>query len=293
MSEEVSPSLDKSKTPAVAIPGLWEEEDGTKLVGFSDSEQPCDYIAILEERGSGHLHEYRDHWENGHGNLIFFWKEGNYSCDCNRAILISGDSGCDCACSIYSDDQFILRELRIVAPPPEIYDMRGRGDGTLAPTLCTDHAARPSDMCPVVFQQNSRSEVRLINEDGKIAGAVTSEPGAQCQNYVAEQAPKCFTQNQDGDVLTGDVAPAMGTNSNATGRNTAKVQEGATVRRLTPEECEKLQGFPPEHTLVPYNGKMAADGPRYKAIGNSMAVPCMAWLGRRIQMVEDEINGKK
>lgn len=54
------------------------------------------------------------------------------------------------------------------------------------------------------------------------------------------------------------------------------------VRRLTPTECERLQGFPDGHTLVPYRNKPAADGPRYKAIGNSMAVPVMAWIGRRI-----------
>ena len=58
------------------------------------------------------------------------------------------------------------------------------------------------------------------------------------------------------------------------------------VRRLTPRECERLQGFPDDYTLVPYRGKPAADGPRYKALGNSMAVPCMRWIGERIAMVE-------
>lgn len=58
------------------------------------------------------------------------------------------------------------------------------------------------------------------------------------------------------------------------------------MRRLTPTECERLQGFPDRHTLVPYRGKPAADGPRYKAIGNSMAVPVMAHIGERIQLVE-------
>lgn len=58
------------------------------------------------------------------------------------------------------------------------------------------------------------------------------------------------------------------------------------VRRLTPRECERLQGFPDDQTLIPYRGKPAADGPRYQALGNSMAVPVMGWIGRRIQMVE-------
>ena len=54
------------------------------------------------------------------------------------------------------------------------------------------------------------------------------------------------------------------------------------VRRLTPRECERLQGMADDHTLVPMRGKPAADGPRYKALGNSMAVVVMAWIGRSI-----------
>lgn len=61
---------------------------------------------------------------------------------------------------------------------------------------------------------------------------------------------------------------------------------GSAVRRLTPEECEALQGFRRGYTLIPYRSKPAADGPRYKALGNSMAVPVMAWIGERIDMVE-------
>lgn len=54
------------------------------------------------------------------------------------------------------------------------------------------------------------------------------------------------------------------------------------VRRLTPMECERLQGFPDDWTAIPYRGKTAPDGPRYKALGNSMAVPVMRWIGQRI-----------
>jgi DNA (cytosine-5)-methyltransferase 1 len=69
----------------------------------------------------------------------------------------------------------------------------------------------------------------------------------------------------------------------------AEVQAAMTpamqVRRLTPIECERLQGFKRNYTLVPHRGKPAADGPRYKALGNSMAVPVMAWIGQRIELV--------
>ncbi len=131
------------------------------------------------------------------------------------------------------------------------------------------------------------------------------------------QVAIAFTQNQAGDVLSGKVMQSLGTNANATGRNAANVavawsgeltastdiagtlQRGGeggrvdgvmtpqmAVRRLTPRECERLQGFPDDYTLVEYRGKLAADGPRYKALGNSMAVPVMRWIGQRIAAVD-------
>ena len=65
------------------------------------------------------------------------------------------------------------------------------------------------------------------------------------------------------------------------------VVQGMAVRRLTPVECERLQGFPDGYTDIQPKGKATPDGPRYKALGNSMAVPVMAWIGKRIQQVED------
>lgn len=72
------------------------------------------------------------------------------------------------------------------------------------------------------------------------------------------------------------------------------VGNGSVVRRLTPRECERLQGMPDDWTRIPYRGKSAEDcpdGPRYKAIGNSMAVPVMRWIGERIAMV-DKLEGR-
>lgn len=81
------------------------------------------------------------------------------------------------------------------------------------------------------------------------------------------------------------VAPTLSSADSGTNRTPALLQ-GMAVRRLTPVECERLQGFPDGWTAAPYRGKPAADGPRYKALGNSMAVPVMRWLGRRIQTVK-------
>jgi len=104
----------------------------------------------------------------------------------------------------------------------------------------------------VAFAQNSRDEIRLEGGDGQRTGALS----------------------------TGGGKPGQGTPMIAT---------NYAVRRLTPTECERLQGFPDDHTLIPFRGKPAADGPRYKAIGNSMAVPVMHWLGKRIQLITQAI----
>ena len=69
-----------------------------------------------------------------------------------------------------------------------------------------------------------------------------------------------------------------------------------TVRKLLPLECERLMGFPDNHTRIPWNGKSeeeCPDAPRYKSCGNSMAVNCMMWLGERIQKVEKEISHER
>lgn len=72
----------------------------------------------------------------------------------------------------------------------------------------------------------------------------------------------------------------------ASGRSSRSYVAEMAVRRLTPTECERLQGFPDGWTNVKYRGKDAADGPRYKALGNSMAVPVIRWIGLRIIQVD-------
>lgn len=83
------------------------------------------------------------------------------------------------------------------------------------------------------------------------------------------------------DPIYGDHAQRQGAKDNGHGLLT-----GSAVRRLTPRECERLQGFPDDYTLIPWRKGLAPDGPRYKALGNSMAVPVMAWIGARIALVE-------
>lgn len=90
-----------------------------------------------------------------------------------------------------------------------------------------------------------------------------------------------FNARQD-PIVYGSNCGSIDTSSGTFG-----VQVGWRVRRLTPRECERLQGFPDDYTAIEYRGKNAADGPRYKALGNSMAVNVMRWIGERIQLLDE------
>lgn len=103
--------------------------------------------------------------------------------------------------------------------------------------------------------------------------------GDECQNLtIAFPARLSATQR----AKSQDVSPAIGA-----ANPTAVAGSAMAVRRLTPRECERLQGFPDDYTLITIRGKPAADGPRYKALGNSMAVPVIEWLLRRMDLVDE------
>ena len=102
--------------------------------------------------------------------------------------------------------------------------------------------------------------------------------------------PVAFSSNMSvPDCQTDGATPTVKVGGHG-GGNPPAVAQASAVRRLTPTECERLQGFPDNYTQIPYRNKPAdkcPDGPRYKAMGNSMAVPVMRWIGERIQMVEE------
>ena len=103
-------------------------------------------------------------------------------------------------------------------------------------------------------------------------------------NVVCIHGNTIGRQPENGGNGTGAIQDGTSYTLTATDRHA--VSDGLQVRRLTPTECERLQGFPDNHTLIPWRGKPAAecpDSPRYKAIGNSMAVPVMRFIGKRIQ----------
>jgi DNA (cytosine-5)-methyltransferase 1 len=106
------------------------------------------------------------------------------------------------------------------------------------------------------------------------------------RSRAAPIAAVAFQSSQSG-VRSGDTRATLDSNNGSRRHNGAVI--GSHVRHLTPIECERLQGFPDDYTRIPYRNKSAEacpDGPRYKALGNSFAVPVVRWIGERIAMVE-------
>ncbi len=139
-----------------------------------------------------------------------------------------------------------------------------------------DHAAA-GYMIPVAVQ-SSQSGVRVHETHATL----DANNGSRRHNGVV--VPVAFAQNTRDEVREMPVIGALAAQPGM--KQTSYVRTAMQVRRLTPRECERLQGFPDDYTLIPWRGKPAADGPRYKALGNSMAVPVMRWIGERIAQVE-------
>lgn len=114
--------------------------------------------------------------------------------------------------------------------------------------------------------------------------------GDECQNLTAYRKSRRAQSVHDNETwVPAEVANTL--NQFDVGeRDTHGVVQDLRVRRLTPRECERLQGFPDDWTLVPHRGKPATDVPRYKAIGNSMAVPVMRWIGGRICRLDKSLS---
>ena len=106
-----------------------------------------------------------------------------------------------------------------------------------------------------------------------------------CGTLVKKQTQAvAFAQNQRDEVREMEVAGTLAAEPSM--KQQTYLHVASAVRRLTPTECERLQGFPDGWTAITHRKKPAADGPRYKALGNSMAVPVLTWIGKRIAMQE-------
>ena len=126
---------------------------------------------------------------------------------------------------------------------------------------------------PAIFQQNTRDEVRYVNGDGQLAGALAAHPGAKQLNYVTTHHPIAPTL----------FASGAGTERVASAGTEAQFIVGSVPRRLTPTECERLQAFPDDWTRYAEDGSEVADTHRYRMLGNAVTVSVAEWIGHRLR----------
>jgi len=148
------------------------------------------------------------------------------------------------------------------------------------------HASIATDITALAFKV--RGKVTYTGENGMISTEEKTFTIASTQDqYIA------YTMREDAIAKTfsikeTDVALTLQATQPTINIHHAHMGTGGNnvpfvnIRRLTPRECERLQGFPDDYTLIPYKGKMASDAPRYKALGNSWPVPVVRWIGKRI-----------
>lgn len=103
--------------------------------------------------------------------------------------------------------------------------------------------------------------------------------------FIPALAIRTAQTSANGHGIADDVAHTIDQTHGQSVAQGGRHASAMAVRRLTPRECERLQGFPDDFTAIKYRGKPAADGPRYKALGNSMAVPNIKWIFQRIELV--------
>ena len=152
-----------------------------------------------------------------------------------------------------------------------------RGEGFDA---SEDGTGRGTPLVPMAFSAKDHAA-----DASNLAPTLRAMPHDRSHANAGGQVAVCVQEGQTG-VREYDTAGTVRSDAPGTQPGGSLIRQRMAVRRLTPVECERLQGLPDDYTLVPYRGKPASDGPRYRAIGNSMAVPVMRWIGRRIQIVD-------
>jgi DNA (cytosine-5)-methyltransferase 1 len=158
-------------------------------------------------------------------------------------------------------------------PPPR----REAGEGVaVCPTLRAGGNSTGGDRPPGTDVDTADS---LVVARCLTTGEGKRQDGESCTFVTHTLRADGFDAGEDSD----GVCHALSAGSR---QGSASAAVAFAVRRLTPTECERLQGFPDGWTLVPHRGKPAADGPRYRALGNSMAVPVLRWIGSRIAAQE-------
>ena len=164
-------------------------------------------------------------------------------------------------------------------------DSGGDASPEVAPTLRAmghdgSHANAGGQLAVAFSVRGRDGGAQAEVEPGGVSPALRAAEGGSTRPMVAFDTNQ-ITSKTNRSIPRGDRLHTMTASSTP-----PMLADGYTVRRLSVTECERLQGFPDGWTQVPYRGKPAADGPRYKALGNSKAVNVVRWVGMRIAMVD-------
>jgi DNA (cytosine-5)-methyltransferase 1 len=121
----------------------------------------------------------------------------------------------------------------------------------------------------------------IVQDDVSSTMTKNTGSGGETQNPAYVMQTMAFSGQMSNPQVDINMTQTLGA------KNPMAVMQQMAVRRLTPVECERLQGFPDNYTNIPWRNKPESpDSPRYKALGNSMAVPVMKWIGERINQAE-------
>ena len=163
------------------------------------------------------------------------------------------------------------------------------------------HSDNRADLAAKVLFEQEKPRTSFEEGEGKkkeITGTLTAGFEARdfdCDTILNNQfAVESYTQSSFAQYKEG-IGTLRASGGDFGGGSETIIKEGRNIRRLTPLECERLQGFPDNYTQIEWNGKpkdQCPDSHRYKAIGNSMAVPIMRWIEERIKQTEGIINEK-
>lgn len=199
---------------------------------------------------------------------------------------------------------------------------RSLGLGEISPTLKTDHnpvVAFAQNQCDdsreqgdvagaLVVRQGAKQQTYICRADGQTNAMAGVNLAPTLTSHAKKDPPIIYpAEDSTGEdepvtlqirggkpgggksaLIQHDMSATLSTHNTRTLITGDHEERGLTVRRLTPRECERLQGFPDDYTDIPYRNKEhAPDGARYKALGNSMVVPVMRWIGERIRTVEE------
>ena len=197
---------------------------------------------------------------------------GEYSDDCSASAM----KACD-----YKDATDLVIQ-------PIAFDAYNQTTSeTVTALRCAAGGVFDNTVAQPVYELHSQDS--RVKELGDVCTTVSATYGAGGGNVPITLMPAMAvavgTDCYNG-TITGDITMTLKRGDGNPAINQPTVLQAMAVRRLTPVECERLQGFPDRYTDIQPKGKATPDGPRYKALGNSMAVPVMAWIGKRIQEVD-------